>query len=111
MAQVSLAQSPDAAFTLDRGGRVITISPNADAILSVNAHDLVGRGLFERLHLLDRPILLKACADTLAGQPSISLILRIRREGAPSRDEAADIRELSSAARPAGRRLGQALSP
>ena len=82
-----LAASREAALLLDRGGRVMAVSANVCEILQLGAVDLEGRGLFERLHLLDRPTLLKACIDTRAGvNLGIAIPLRLRLD--PVRQDA-----------------------
>ena len=76
--EMTLAAAQEAAMLLDRGGRVLATSVNTSSVLRLGAHDLSGRGLFERLHLLDRPAMLKACADALSGAPQSTLALRLR---------------------------------
>jgi two-component system, cell cycle sensor histidine kinase DivJ len=49
-----------------RDGRVLFVSPNAEAALGVPAGDLVGRGLFERVQVADRPAYVKVLSDAAA---------------------------------------------
>ncbi len=63
----------------DAQGAVITAGPNAPAVLGVGGPRLEGRGLFERVHVADRPAYLTALAD--AGTPpgrAVSAVLRLR---------------------------------
>ncbi len=56
----------------DAQGAVVAAGPNAPAVLGVPGRALEGRGLFERVHVADRPAYLKALADAAAppGAPS-----------------------------------------
>ncbi|MBY0611350.1 MAG: hypothetical protein K2P80_04135 [Beijerinckiaceae bacterium] len=74
----TLRHGLETALLIDRSGRVLALGPNALDTLGAMATDLLGRGLFERLHLLDRPALLKACADIKPAAPSQSMRLRLR---------------------------------
>ena len=63
----------------DAQGAVIAAGPNAPAVLGVAGPWLEGRGLFERVHVADRPAYLTALAD--AGTPpgrAVSAVLRMR---------------------------------
>jgi cell cycle sensor histidine kinase DivJ len=48
------------------GGHVLFASSNAQAALGVSAGDLIGQGLFERIHATDRPAYLNALSDAAA---------------------------------------------
>jgi two-component system, cell cycle sensor histidine kinase DivJ len=59
--QLALKASDELALIVDRSGRVSSAGSNSLAILAVSSNHLLGRGLFERLHPVDRPALLMAC--------------------------------------------------
>ena len=80
LARVSLAESLEAALVIDRGGRVLEVSENLRAVVGATEAELTGRGLFERLHILDRPTFLKSCSDRLAGVALQPFVLRIRTD-------------------------------
>ncbi len=63
----------------DAQGAVIAAGPNAPAVLGVGGPWLEGRGLFERVHVADRPAYLTALADaaTPPGR-AVSVVLRMR---------------------------------
>ena len=50
-----------------RHGAVLSISPAAEPLLGVKKRDLLGHGLFDRVHVADRPAYLTALADAAAG--------------------------------------------
>jgi len=69
----------------DRNGAVLFVSPAAEPLFGVRASDLAGHGLFERVHVADRPAYLTALADAAALGEGRSVEFRIRRGGdAPS---------------------------
>ncbi len=63
----------------DPQGSVIAAGPNAAAVLGVPGASLDGRGLFERVHVADRPAYLTTLADA-ATPPghAVTAVLRIR---------------------------------
>jgi two-component system, cell cycle sensor histidine kinase DivJ len=65
----------------DRNGAVLFVSPTAEQMFGANAEDLRGQGLFDRVHVADRPGYLKALADTAAIGGSRSVEFRVRRDG------------------------------
>jgi cell cycle sensor histidine kinase DivJ len=65
----------------DRNGAVLFASPTAEPMFGAKAEDLRGQGLFERVHVADRPGYLKALADTAAVGGSRSVEFRVRRDG------------------------------
>ena len=72
----------EAVAVLRAGGRVESLSPEAlPGLEGVGAADLVGDGLFERLHVGDRPAYLKAVSDALSGARCERLDLRLRTGG------------------------------
>jgi two-component system, cell cycle sensor histidine kinase DivJ len=61
---------------LDAHGRADDVTGNVRDVMGLRAADAMGRGLVERLHLLDRPGFLKAVAE--AASDSLSCVLRLR---------------------------------
>jgi cell cycle sensor histidine kinase DivJ len=62
-----------------KNGAVLFVSPAAEPLFGVRAGELAGHGLFDRVHVADRPAYLKALADAAAlGEPR-SVEFRIRR--------------------------------
>jgi cell cycle sensor histidine kinase DivJ len=64
-----------------RNGNAMFVSPAAEQLFGVPAGNLVGQGLFERVHVADRPAYLSALADAAAEHEARSVEFRIRREG------------------------------
>src|SRR5215472_9677447 len=63
-----------------RGGEVLFVSPGGGALFGVAPADLYGRGLFERVHVADRPAYLKALSDAASLRQGRTAELRVRRE-------------------------------
>jgi cell cycle sensor histidine kinase DivJ len=63
-----------------RNGHVLFASPAAEPVLGVRLHELHGRGLFDRVHVADRPAYLTALRDAATLRESRTLELRIRRD-------------------------------
>jgi len=64
-----------------RNGAVLFVSPAAEPLFGVATSTLAGHGLFERVHVADRPAYLTALADAASGGEDRSLEFRIRRGG------------------------------
>jgi cell cycle sensor histidine kinase DivJ len=64
-----------------RNGEVLFISPAAEPLFGMRTGELEGHGLFDRVHVADRPAFLKALADAAADVDSEgrSVEFRIRR--------------------------------
>jgi two-component system, cell cycle sensor histidine kinase DivJ len=62
-----------------RGGHVLFVSPAAEPLFGAKPHDLRGRGLFERVHVADRPAYLTALCDAATLRESRTIELRVRR--------------------------------
>jgi two-component system, cell cycle sensor histidine kinase DivJ len=62
-----------------RSGAVQFVSPAAQSLLGAAPATLMGQGLFDRVHVADRPAYLTALADAAGGQ-SCSLEFRLRRD-------------------------------
>jgi two-component system, cell cycle sensor histidine kinase DivJ len=62
----------------DRNGIAEFVSPNCMELFGLPAIELMGRGLFERIHVADRPALLKAVVDAAACPGTVCTTLRLR---------------------------------
>jgi two-component system, cell cycle sensor histidine kinase DivJ len=62
-----------------RNGAVTFISPAATNLFTATPDELMGRGLFDRVHVADRPAYLSALADAAAGRER-SLEFRLRTD-------------------------------
>ncbi len=67
-----------------RNGAVLFVSPAAETLFGAGAGELSGHGLFERVHVADRPAYLTALADAASHGGVRSVEFRIRRGGAES---------------------------
>src|ERR1700754_874232 len=63
-----------------RNGAVQFVSPAAEAMLGSPAARLLGHGLFDRVHVADRPAYLTALSDAARGGESRSVEFRLRRD-------------------------------
>ena len=73
----------------DRDGAVLFVSPAAEPLFGLRTGQLHGHGLFERVHVLDRPAYLTALGDAAAfGEPR-SVEFRVRREAADTDGQSA----------------------
>ncbi len=98
-----------------RNGSVLSISPAAEPLIGVQANELLGNGLFDRVHVADRPAFLSAIADAASLNEERLLDLRIRRRAGQfawvemrcrPRDPAANEREVVTVLRDiSGRKL------
>jgi two-component system, cell cycle sensor histidine kinase DivJ len=82
-----------------RDGAVQFISPAAEALLGTPVSRLLGHGLFDRVHVADRPAYLTALSDAARGGAARSVEFRVRRE-APHGRGAADFIWLEMRCRP-----------
>ena len=64
-----------------RSGAVLFVSPAAEPLFGVRVNELLGHGLFDRVHVADRPAYLTALADTASRGDIRSVEFRIRRDG------------------------------
>jgi len=86
-----------------RNGAVQFISPAAEALLGTPSSRLLGHGLFDRVHVADRPAFLTALSDAGRGGEARSVEFRVRRElprGERGRNAAADFVWLEMRCRP-----------
>ncbi|WP_291845031.1 ATP-binding protein [Bradyrhizobium sp.] len=72
-----------------RNGAVHFISPAAESMLGTSVARLAGHGLFDRVHVADRPAYLTALSDAARGGEQ-RVEFRIRRDAVRDRDIAAD---------------------
>jgi two-component system, cell cycle sensor histidine kinase DivJ len=63
-----------------RNGAALFISPAAEALLGVPVAQLLGHGLFERVHVADRPSYLTALSDAARGSEASSVEFRLRSD-------------------------------
>ena len=63
------------------GGRIIDASANAQTVLAAPASDLQGYGLFDRIHIADRPAYLRALSEASATGETGEIEFRLRRPG------------------------------
>jgi two-component system, cell cycle sensor histidine kinase DivJ len=63
-----------------KNGAVQFISPAVEAMLGVPAARLLGHGLFDRVHVADRPAYLTALSDAARGGEAGSVEFRLRRD-------------------------------
>jgi two-component system, cell cycle sensor histidine kinase DivJ len=63
-----------------RSGTVLFVSPAAEPLFGAKVRDLLGHGLFDRVHVADRPAYLTALADVATRGEGRSLEFRVRRD-------------------------------
>jgi cell cycle sensor histidine kinase DivJ len=73
-----------------RNGTVQFVSPAAEALLGTSVARLTGHGLFDRVHVVDRPAYLTALSEAARGGESRSVEFRIRRDMVRGQDISAD---------------------
>jgi two-component system, cell cycle sensor histidine kinase DivJ len=64
-----------------RNGAVLFVSPAAETLFGARITELQGHGLFDRVHVADRPAYLTALGDAAALGETSSAEFRIRRDG------------------------------
>ena len=75
-----LAESmPDVVSRHTRNGAVTFVSPTSAKLFGAAPDELMGRGLFDRVHVADRPAYMSALAEAAAGQER-SLEFRVRAD-------------------------------
>ncbi|MFL6971509.1 MAG: PAS domain-containing sensor histidine kinase [Xanthobacteraceae bacterium] len=65
-----------------RNGAVLFASPAAESLFGMPPRELLGHGLFDRVHVADRPAYLTTLADAAACRQARSVEFRVRRERA-----------------------------
>lgn len=79
----------DLPLRLDGCGMVLSAGAAAARLFGIDPQDLVGRGLFERVHVGDRPAFLNLVADAAAKDARLSAVVRLRSGATvPSRNGA-----------------------
>ena len=73
-----------------RNGAVQFISPAAEALLGTSVARLTGHGLFDRVHVADRPAYLTALSDAARGGEARSVEFRLRRDAVRGQNISAD---------------------
>jgi two-component system, cell cycle sensor histidine kinase DivJ len=73
-----------------RNGAVQFISPAVEAMLGTQVTRLLGHGLFDRVHVADRPAYLTALSDAARGGEGRSVEFRVRRDGARGGNQSVD---------------------
>jgi two-component system, cell cycle sensor histidine kinase DivJ len=63
-----------------RNGAALFISPAAETLLGAPISQLTGHGLFDRVHVADRPAYLTALSDAARGGESRSVEFRLKRD-------------------------------
>jgi cell cycle sensor histidine kinase DivJ len=77
-----LARNMSDVISRHRGnGAVQFISPAVEAMLGAPVARLVGHGLFDRVHIADRPAYLTALSEAARGGEARSVEFRVRRDG------------------------------
>jgi len=67
-----------------KNGAVRFVSPAAEALLGAPIEQLLGHGLFDRVHVADRPAYLKALSDAARGGGACSVEFRLRQDPSPT---------------------------
>ncbi len=86
-----------------RNGTVLFVSPAAEPLFGAAVRDLLGHGLFDRVHVADRPAYLTALADAAARGEGRSVEFRVRRDAADRTRRRAPAVHLDRDALPAAR--------
>ncbi len=73
-----------------RNGAVQFVSPAAETMLGAPVARLLGHGLFDRVHVADRPAYLTALSDAARGGEARSVEFRLRRDAVRGQSHSAD---------------------
>jgi cell cycle sensor histidine kinase DivJ len=90
-----------------RQGAVQFVSPAAESVFGVRVGDLLGHGLFDRVHVADRPAYLTALADAAASGQARAVEFRVRREPAGGSPAASHFIWIDMRCRPVGQATGE----
>ena len=74
-----------------RNGAVQFISPAAEAMLRTHVTRLLGHGLFDRVHVADRPAYLTALSDAARGGEARSVEFRLKRDAPRERGQNSNV--------------------
>eukprot|EP01037_Dinobryon_pediforme_P009571 gene9571-9648_t len=77
----------DLIIRTDRSGAVLKASVDGLALFHLGPQDLSGRGLFERIHVADRPLYLKTISDAVNLEQTTTAILRLRTGKTTANDD------------------------
>jgi two-component system, cell cycle sensor histidine kinase DivJ len=91
-----------------RNGAVQFISPAVEAMLGTPAARLTGHGLFDRVHVADRPAYLTALSDAARGGGARSVEFRLRRDSVRGQSISADFIWVEMRCRPFGQAQAEA---
>lgn len=94
-----------------RNGEVKFISPAVETLLGTSLTKLLGHGLFDRVHVADRPAYLTALSDAARDGEARSVEFRLRRDVADGGRVAADFIWVEMRCRPLEENAGQAAPP
>jgi len=78
----------DAVMRFSADGELLFASQTSEKLLGCRRYELVGSGLVERIHVLDRPAFLTALADANHRAIARSVEIRMRRDGVDAGDRA-----------------------
>jgi cell cycle sensor histidine kinase DivJ len=90
-----------------RNGAVQFISPAAETMLGAPVSRLADHGLFDRVHVADRPAYLTALSDAARGGEARSVEFRLRRDAARGPNGAADFIWVEMRCRPLEQASGE----
>ncbi|CAL8970378.1 Histidine protein kinase DivJ [Rhodoplanes serenus] len=90
-------------------GTVMFVSPAAEQLFGVTATELRGHGLFDRVHIADRPAYLRTLAEAASHGTDGSIEFRVRRDPS-SPDEAVQFVWIEMRCRPLDRAVSGATS-
>ena len=80
MRHEALAQTiGDLVLRQDRMGSVVSATQESLGLFGLAPRELLGRGLFERIHVGDRPTFLTTISGALEGEETASCVVRLRR--------------------------------
>jgi cell cycle sensor histidine kinase DivJ len=68
----------DLVLQVDRSGAALSCSPEAGPLFALTPRDFSGRGLYERVHIADRPAFLQAVSEAFLGLQTQTAVLRLR---------------------------------
>lgn len=72
----------DIVVSFDANGTADFVSPESDLQAGLPPHILIGRGLFDHIHVADRPAFLTAIADAAHGNQRVKICIRLRSKTA-----------------------------
>ena len=74
------ASTTDVIIRHDQNGSVLSVSPSGEMLVGATANVLLGNGLFDRVHVADRPAYLTAIADAASEHEERLVEFRLRRD-------------------------------